>query len=332
MKSAQPSITLAVLIVAMTLSGCADDDPASPILGTLERHRLELVAEASEPVIELAVDEGQFVTAGQILARLDDRRLRQQLKAAEAMTEQAQQRLVELQRGPRQEHIANMRSQLAGATAQRINRQQEYQRVSEVVERGLQSVAALDQALAQRDQAIAHEEALRAELEEMLNGTRIEQLAQAEAQVQQTRAEVEHLQLTLQRLQITAPVAGLIDDLPYRVGEQPPVGAPVVILLDGSELYARVYVPLAQRTAFAAGSKVEVSVNLAASGRPEQQLTYPGKVRWIASDSAYTPFFALNQHDRGRLVYQAEIDLPAEVPAPLAAGLPVTVRSVDGQP
>ena len=35
----------------------------------------------------------------------------------------------------------------------------------------------------------------------------------------------------------------------------------------------------------------------------------PGKVRWVASEAAFTPYFALTERDRGRLTYEAKIDL-----------------------
>ena len=41
------------------------------LLGTLERDRVELVAEAQEPIVELAVREGESVAAGRVLLKLD---------------------------------------------------------------------------------------------------------------------------------------------------------------------------------------------------------------------------------------------------------------------
>ena len=34
-----------------------------------------------------------------------------------------------------------------------------------------------------------------------------------------------------------------------------------------------------------------------------------GRVRWVASESAFTPYFALTEHDRGRLTFAAKVDL-----------------------
>ena len=51
---------------------------------------------------------------------------------------------------------------------------------------------------------------------------------------------------------------------------------------------------------------------------------YRGRIRWISSEAAFTPFYALTQHDRSRLAYLAEIDLQEDVELP--NGVPVEVR------
>ena len=49
-----------------------------------------------------------------------------------------------------------------------------------------------------------------------------------------------------------------------------------------------------------------------------------GTLRWIAADAVFTPYFALNQHDRSRLSYLAEVDLEDNEDA-LPIGVPVEV-------
>jgi HlyD family secretion protein len=46
-----------------------------------------------------------------------------------------------------------------------------------------------------------------------------------------------------------------------------------------------------------------------------------GRVRWISQDPAFTPYYALNNAERSRLVYMAELQLPDSASA-LPAGLP----------
>ena len=53
---------------------------------------------------------------------------------------------------------------------------------------------------------------------------------------------------------------------------------------------------------------------------------FEGLVRWVSSDEAFTPHFALTEHDRSQLVYLAEVDLVEPEARELPAGVPVEAR------
>ena len=55
------------------------------------------------------------------------------------------------------------------------------------------------------------------------------------------------------------------------------------------------------------------------------QAPLDGQIRWVASEAAFTPYFALTEHDRGRLTFQAKIDLDVEGQR-LPDGVPVKVE------
>jgi HlyD family secretion protein len=130
----------------------------------------------------------------------------------------------------------------------------------------------------------------------------------------QAKAEEQKARLVIDRLSIRASHAGRVDSLPFEVGELPPVGSVLAVLLVGDAPYARLYVPESLRSHVAVGDGVQVEVD----GRDSD---YQGKVRRIASDASFTPFYALSQHDRSKLVYVAEVTLSNA--ADLPSGLPV---------
>ena len=78
-----------------------------------------------------------------------------------------------------------------------------------------------------------------------------------------------------------------------------------MVMLTGPQPYARVYVPEAMRVSLAPGD----DANIVVDGLGE---VLRGRVRRVASASSFTPYFALTRHDRGRLSYVAEVDLPAQ--------------------
>jgi HlyD family secretion protein len=105
----------------------------------------------------------------------------------------------------------------------------------------------------------------------------------------------------------------------WHVGERVTMGSTVAVLLADAAPYARVYVPEPWRAHLHVGDRKPVSVDGIA-----QPLTRT--LRWISSEAAFTPYFALNATDRARLVYLAEFDLeggealPTGVPAQVLLG------------
>jgi HlyD family secretion protein len=166
--------------------------------------------------------------------------------------------------------------------------------------------------------AVARRDAAHSTLERRLNGATVEELDQARAEAERARAEVERLEIDVERLLVTAPRAGIVDALPFKVGDEPPAGAAVAVLLAEGAPFARVYLPAELRSAAAPGKVVSVAVD--GYARP-----FEGQLRYVASEAAFTPYFALTERDRGHLAYLAEIDLVDDTARELPTGLPVEV-------
>ena len=179
------------------------------------------------------------------------------------------------------------------------------------------SASEVDAARAAADTATARVRASQAALDELLAGTRPEQLAQASAALQAAQARLQAEEATVEKLSVVAPRAGRVDSLPYRTGDQAPVGAPLAVLLVGDAPHARIHVPQPIRERVAVGDRVRVRIE--GSGR-----TYAGEVRMIRSEPAFTPYYALAGEDAARLGYLAEVQLEPAAGG-LPAGLPVRV-------
>lgn len=309
------------LLVAGLVACSGGDGPVA--VGTLERDRLDLVAEAPEPVIERPFAEGSFVEAGALLVRLDPERLAARVDQAAAAHARAQARLAELVRGPRAEYVAEARARLKGAEGRLATERSELARVRELAARGVASAGQLDRRRAAYDEALAARDSAAAALEAMLEGTTREELAQAEAALAETEAALADARVHLARLEVHAPTAGWIDALPYELGERPPAGGVVAVLLADGPPYGRVYVPAAIRVHVKPGTPARVRVD----GIDEP---LRGRVRTVATEASFTPYFALTERDRSRLVYLAKIDLLDPAARELPSGVPVEVEFETG--
>lgn len=319
LRTARPLLTLFLLV---TVTAC-ERNTVVEVVGTLERDRIELTAEAAEPIVSIAVREGEAVTAGQVILSQDARRMQAQLDQAQALLAQQAARLAELQRGPRAELITQARAQLEGASGTLASARHELDRVRPLVEKKLLSPQDLDRAKAAYDTALAARDAARATLAERETGSTTEELDQASAARDAAAAGVRALAVTLERLTVRAPRAGIVDDLPLEAGERPPAGAVVAVLLAGDAPYARIYLPEPLRARVRAGSTATVRVDGVES-------PFRGHVRRISADPAFTPYYSLTAHDRSRLSYLTEVELEGDAARELPAGIPLQVSFDDG--
>ena len=253
-----------------------------------------------------------------MVAELDGGSLAANRASVAAQVSQLRHRLDELVHGARSEELVQAQAQVAAAKAQNEQADKDYQRLSDLVARGLVAQTQVDQQRQLRDTSAAALRSAAAGLELLQRGTRSEQLEQARASLRSAESLLQQQDVLLGRLKLLAPVDGVIEALPYRLGERPPVGAPVVIMLAGGMPYARVYIPEPQRAPLRAGQSLTVRVDGVA--RP-----FAGTLRYIAGEASFTPYYALTQRDRSRLAYLAEIDLPEPEARDLPAGVPVEV-------
>ena len=197
-----------------------------------------------------------------------------------------------------------------------VEAQASYKRTKKMLQQKLTAPANLDSAVANRDAAEAALQSAHEELLRLTNGTRKEQLDQGAAAVQAASAQLAIEQQQLSDLSVVATRDAYLDSLPWHVGERVTMGSTVAVLLAD----ARVYVPEPWRARLHVGDRRPVRVDGIA-----EPLT--GTLRWISSEAAFTPYFALNASDRARLVYLAEFDI--ENGEALPTGLPAQVLLSD---
>ena len=273
-----------ISFILLLFVGCSHEQE-NVALGTLERDRIAHTATVSEVITDLPIAAGSKVTKGMVLVKLDDDLQKASVAKARAQVQQAQATLTKAHNGARAEEVAAAKANVAGAKAALAKSMANYTRAKSLIKANLTSQAALDDAIASRDENLATLSSTQEQLLQLINGTRIEDLAIAEAVLASNIAMLSSEEKKLSNLTITAKRDGILDNLPWNLGERVTAGSPIL-----------------------------------------------GKVRWIATEPAFTPYYALNQAERANLMYLAEImlpdntsDLPSGIPAqvvlPLVTGL-----------
>lgn len=304
-----------VSLVLTSLSAC-EQDPTG-WYGVIERDRHTLSAPVGELISDIRVQEGDQVTAGQLIIQLDDSTANARISQREAELAEIQALREELMQGPRAEVIARAESVLQGAEADVLDAEQRLQRADQLLRSGAGTQSELDQRLAARDQALSRSEQARQQLAELRRGTRPEQLNQVDARMAAAAARLLQEQKALKDLSLLSAYDAVVDSLPWRLGDRVAQGATLASLLINQHAFIRVYVPADAYDQVAVGGQLLV--------QPDAHMpAFLATIRHVRPQPAFTPFYALNERDRARLMYLTELTLP-DSHADLPTGMTVEV-------
>ncbi|MDJ0596323.1 MAG: efflux RND transporter periplasmic adaptor subunit [Pleurocapsa sp. MO_226.B13] len=268
--------------------------------GTVKALRItNLSPEAPGRIAELYIKEGDLVTQGQVIARMESDRLQAQVNQYQAIVQKAQANLDRVKAGNRPEVIAAAKARVTTAQANvtmaqaRLQRaQEEKQRNLLLVNEGAISRNAFNDFVTKEAEAqasLAAELARLAEQQENLaeaqQGSRLEEIAQAEAEVAEAQAELAYIQIQLDKTTVRAPFGGIITRRYAEAGDyvdsttaasetEGATSTSIGELSSGLEIEAKI--PEANIAQIKLGQPVDIKVD--AYGRE----TFKGEVRLIA--------------------------------------------------
>ncbi len=274
------------------------------LAGFLEAPAYAVASPIGGKVQAVLVEEGDTVTQGQELARLDISLLQEQLAAAQAQRDAAQAVLRTLEDGPRPEDRAVAQASLDLSQASVKAAQKALDAAQALPQTDPQRKSRIAEAQAALDQAQADLKATQVQVDALLRGATDEDLAQARAALAQAQAEVDRLQAQIAAQTLQAPIASQVLEVLLRPGEVALPGQPVVRLADLSTLKLVVYVPEADLGRVRLGQQVRIEPD----ALPDQ--TFTGTVTRIAERAEYTPRQVQSPRERTILVYAVEITVP----------------------
>lgn len=260
---AVPLAAAGALWFARSPSSAAADAPLANRPATLiapgrvepTRDAVRLAFETSGRISEILVDEGDAVTTGQVLAKLDDRLAKARVAAAEAALAQAKARYLFARRGPRREDVAAARAEAEAAAAAAAHRSAEMQRSEQLGKAGALADSVVDADGAAAKVADAQASAAKARLDSIARGTRTEVIEEAAAAIALAQAELDSARVALDQTLLRAPSAGTILRRTAEVGALVTLMPPqvVVTLADVKELEIRAEIDEADIDAIAVG-------------------------------------------------------------------------------
>lgn len=305
----------------LLLAGCGGDELPS-FQGYVEVDLVRLAPSQSGRLQELLVQRGDSVSLDQTLARLEATPESAALAQSRAQLAQAEANARDLDTGKRPEEIAVIRAQLAQAESNRQLAERQLRRQREVFSRGYVSQQDLDRQQTLLDGETARVAELRAQLKTAELAARSQQRQAATANIAATRAGESINRWKLDEKTLHAPENGRIEQIYFRPGEWVNAGQPVLDLYAPTHLKIRFFVPQASLPKLKPGQVVKVRCDGC-------QVDIPATIRFISSQSEFTPPVIYSQEQRQKLVYLVEAT-PTQ-PEQLRAGQPVDILLANNQ-
>ncbi len=291
------------------------------LYGNLDLRQVELAFNNSERIAEVLVQEGDHVRRGQVLARLDTRRLEPQVAQTEAQAAAQRQIVERLRHGSRPEEIAQAQANLESAKADTANARRQYERLKPLLDRpvgGAVSQQEVDNAKAAWDVAEAKLVVTQKALALTIAGPRPEEIAEAAARLQAAEAQLVFLQQQLADAQLMAPVNGIVRTRLMEPGEMASPQKPVFSLAVTDPKWVRAYVSEPDLGKVSPGMAASVVVD----SFPERR--FDGWVGFISPVAEFTPKAVQTAELRTSLVYEVRVFVKDPGHA-LLLGMPATV-------
>lgn len=322
-RRARLAVVLAVGLVVLFFAGRAagwwggSDEAATKIYGNVEVREVELGFRVGGRIAAVLVDEGDKVTPGQELARLDAQPIRDRLAGAEAKVAAAAAMVSKDAAGSRPQEVRAAQSAVVDAEARLSEARRLSERRRALNERGFIAKAELEESQSALTAAAAQVEAARAALSLAREGTRSEDRTATRAEAAQVAAERRAIQTDLSDAVLTAPTAGQVLTRVREAGAIVQPGEIVYTVALTQPVRVRAYVAEPDLPKVRPGMRVTVQVD----GTDKR---WPATIGYISPVAEFTPRTVQTEDQRADLVYRLRLTVD-DPKNELRQGQPVTV-------
>ncbi|WP_338539356.1 HlyD family efflux transporter periplasmic adaptor subunit [Brucella melitensis bv. 3] len=276
--------------------------------GRVEAVEIDISTKSPGRIREIFANEGSFVKAGDVLARMDTDQLESQYRQAKAQLRRAEigidtaQSLVT----QRQAEHAAAEATVAQREAQLDAAQRRLARSRQLSESRTVSQQVLDDDRATAQGAEAAVGAAKAQLAatDAAIGAAKAQVVDAQASVEAAKAAIAAIEADLRDATLTAPKPGRVQYRVAQPGEVLSAGRRVLNLVDLSDVSMTFFLPTAQAGRVAIGADARIVLDAA------PQYVIPAKVSFVADVAQFTPKTVESEEERQKLMFRVKAKIP----------------------
>jgi HlyD family secretion protein len=318
----RPIIIVALLAIAGALlylfvfRGPQAPENVLHLSGHIEATETDLSFQVPGNLASVGFEEGDEFKAGQVVAALDAKDLRDQVAVASAALGTAQANLAKLLAGSRPEEKREAKAAVDQAAADLENKRLDYGRSQQLLKEGVIPASRLDNS---RAAFLVAQEALKRSQESwrlVMIGPRREDIDAARAEAKRAQANLGYARTRLAYATLVAPVNGTVLVKDAEPGETVSIGTPILTTANLDDVYFEGYIPETDLAKTRLGQRASITTD-SFPGKG-----YPAEVRFIASRAEFTPKSVETHKERVTMVYRTKVYLLQNPGHQLRPGMP----------
>jgi HlyD family secretion protein len=251
--------------------------------GRIEATQVDVSSKYAGRLAQVNVEEGSSVTQVQVIAKLTSPEYEAQLRAAKADVQKANDALAAAEA-----EITSRESALEFAKS-------DFERGQELMKTGFITKQVFEQRKRNFDSAVAAVKSFTSQRDQALS------------QIANSEAEVDRVQSTIDDLTLVSPRIGRVQYQLARAGEVVAAGAPIVTILDLTDVYMTLFLPAADAGKLAVGDEARIILD------PVPDYVIPASVSFVAADAQFTPKTVETTDERAKLMFRVKLKIDAQV-------------------
>ncbi|BAR55265.1 HlyD family secretion protein [Bradyrhizobium diazoefficiens] len=279
--------------------------------GRIEAVEIDIATKTPGRIREILVNEGDFVNAGQVLARMDTEQLQAQRRQAEAQLQRASinvetaKSLVNQREAERRaaEAVVDQRIAQLDTASRKLDRSEQLIRTNAVSQQVLDDDRSAN---ATAKAALAAAQAQVAASEAAISSARA-MVIDAGASVDAAKAAIESINADLNDSVLKAPREGRVQYRVSQPGEVLAAGGRVLNMVDLGDVYMTFFLPTADAGRVAIGSEVRLVLDAI------PQYVIPAKATFVADVAQFTPKTVETEEERQKLMFRIKAHIAPEL-------------------
>lgn len=288
---------LMLAIVLFQLMACSNNNSKFDAQGSFEADEIMVAAEVNGKILSLAIEEGDSLTALQVVGKIDDTNFSLQKEQIDASIDALSQKTTSVQ-----PQVDLLNEQLSLQSVQLKNAQKELSRVEGLYRKDAATAKQVDDIKYQVETLHKQIDVTKEQvkLQKSINSSQNRSILSEKKPLEKRVAQIEDM---VAKSSIVNPISGIVITRYAEQGEIAIAGKALYKIADLSELTLRAYITGDQLTALKIGQPVKVFIDNGA----DQYKEYAGVLNWIAAKAEFTPKTIQTKDERANLVYAVKI-------------------------